>query len=71
MSRSKEKAYEGIEMNSAISWTTYIWLLTLEACEDLLESVKRLLFEHSDSSTESRDRHLNERFQILPPTAVP
>jgi hypothetical protein len=58
-------------MNRAISWTTYIWLLTMEACEDLLESVKRLLFEHSDPSTESRDHHRNERFRMLPPTAVP
>jgi len=57
-------------MNRAISWTTYIWLLTMEACEDLLEAVRRLFFEHSDPSTESRDRHLNERFRILPPTAV-
>jgi hypothetical protein len=57
-------------MNKAISWTTYIWLLTMEASEDLLESIRRLLFEHSDPSIESRDRHLNERFRILPSTAV-
>jgi len=58
-------------MNRAINWTTYIWLLTIEAAEDLLESVRRLLFEHSNPSTESRNPHLNERFRILPPTAVP
>jgi hypothetical protein len=70
MSRSEEKAYEGIEMNRAISWTTYIWLLTMEASEDLLESVKRLLFEHNDPATEIRNHQPNERFRILPPTAV-
>ena len=57
-------------MNQAISWLTYIWLLTMETCEDLLESVRRLLFEHSNPSTESRDHHLSDRFQILPPTAI-
>jgi hypothetical protein len=57
-------------MNKAISWTTYIWLLTVETSEDLLESAKRLLFEHNGPSTKSRDLHLNERFRILPPTAV-
>jgi hypothetical protein len=57
-------------MNRAISWITYIWLLTVETSEDLLESVKMLLFEHSDSAIDSRERHLNERFRILPPTAV-
>jgi len=57
-------------MNKAISWTTYIWLLTMEASEDLLESIRRLRFEHSHPSIESRDHHLNERFRILPPTAV-
>jgi hypothetical protein len=70
MSRSKQKAYEGIEMNTAIRWTTYIWLLTVEAYEDLLESIKRLLFEHSDSAPESRNPQLNERFRVLPPTAI-
>jgi len=53
-----------------MSWITYIWLLTVETSEDLLESVKMLLFEHSDSAIDSRERHLNERFRILPPTAV-
>jgi hypothetical protein len=70
MSHSKEKEREGIEMNRTISWTTYIWLLTMEAAEDLLESVRRLLFERSNPSTESRNPHLNDRFRILPPTAV-
>jgi hypothetical protein len=70
MSHSKEKAREGIEMNRTISWTTYIWLLTMEAAEDLLESVRRLLFEHSNPSAESRSSYLNDRFQILPPTTV-
>jgi len=57
-------------MNRAISWTTYIWLLTVETSEDLLESVKRFLFEHSNYSTENRERYLNETFRMLPPTAA-
>ena len=57
-------------MNKAISWITYIWLLTIEASEDLLESVRRRLFEHSDSAIEIRNPHLNDRFRILPPTPV-
>jgi hypothetical protein len=70
MSRSKERAREVIEMNKTISWITYIWLLTVEAAEDLLESVRRLLFERNNPSTESRNPYLNDRFRILPPTAV-
>jgi hypothetical protein len=57
-------------MNRAVSWITYIWLLTIETSEGMLESVKRRLFGHSDSATEIRNPQLNERFRILPPTAV-
>lgn len=57
-------------MNKTIRWTTYIWLLTVEASEDLFVSVKRLFFERSDASTEVREHYPNDRFRILPPTAV-
>lgn len=57
-------------MNRTIGLTTYIWLLTVEASVDILESVKRVLFERADSATETRNPHLNEGFRILPPTAV-
>jgi len=57
-------------MNRAINWITYIWLLTVEASEDMLESVKRRLFEHGDSATEIRKPQLKDSFRVLPPTAV-
>jgi len=57
-------------MNREIRLTTYVWLLTVEAAEDFLEFAKRLLFERTNSVTETRNPHLNERFYILPPTAV-
>jgi len=57
-------------MNKAISWITYIWLLTIEASEDLLESARRRLFERSDSATETRNPQLNDRYRILPPTPI-
>jgi len=57
-------------MNTMIKWTTYIWLLAIESSEDLLVSVKRLLFERNDTAIASRNPQLNERFRILPPTAV-
>jgi hypothetical protein len=57
-------------MNRAISWITYIWLLIIEASEDVLESAKSQLFEHNESATEIRNPQLNDRFRILPPTTA-
>jgi hypothetical protein len=57
-------------MNRTIRLTTYVWLLTVEASVDMLESLKRVLFERTNSATDTRDPHLNEGFRILPPTAI-
>jgi hypothetical protein len=57
-------------MNRGIRLTTYVLMLTVEAAEDFLEFVKRLIFERTNSETETRNPHLNDRFSILPPTAV-
>jgi len=57
-------------MNRVISWITYIWLLTIEASEYLLESARRRLFEHSDPAIEIRNPQLNDRFRMLPPTTT-
>ena len=57
-------------MNGKIRLTTYVLMLTVDAAEDLLESVKRFLFERANSTAEIRDPHLNEGFSIMPPTAI-
>lgn len=57
-------------MNKAISWVTYIWLLTIETSEDVLESVKERLFRHGGSAIAIRDPETNERFRLMPPTSV-
>jgi hypothetical protein len=57
-------------MNKSISWATYIWLLAIETSEDVLESIKKRLFERSNSSSEIRNPQTNERFQVLPPTTT-
>jgi hypothetical protein len=54
MSRSKEKAYEGIKMNRAINWITYIWLLTVETLEQLIESARWHFLDRDDAATEIR-----------------
>jgi len=57
-------------MNRKIRLTTYVLMLSVEATEDFLESVKRFIFERTNSTTETRTPHLNEGVSIMPPTAV-
>ena len=57
-------------MNRAISWITYIWLLTVEAWEQLIESARWHFLDHDDAATEIRKPQLKDGFRVLPPTAV-
>jgi hypothetical protein len=57
-------------MNKVISWTAYIWLLTVEACEQIVESVKERFSQRSYPSAEIRNKKLNDSCRIAPPTAV-
>jgi hypothetical protein len=57
-------------MNKVISWTAYLWLLTVEACEQAIESVKERFFERSYSAAEVRNKKLNDSCRVVPPTAV-
>jgi hypothetical protein len=70
MSRSKEKVYEGIKMNRAINWITYIWLLTVETWEQLIESARWHFLDRDDAATEIRKPQLKDSFRVLPTTAV-
>ena len=57
-------------MNKVISWTAYLWLLTVEAGEQAIESVKERFSERSYSSAEVRNTKLNDSCRLAPPTAV-
>ena len=57
-------------MNRAISWITYIWLLTVEAWEQLIESARWHFLDHDDAATEIRKPQLTDSFRVLPTTAV-
>jgi len=62
---------EGLmKMNKVISWTAYLWLLTVETWEQVVESVRERFFERSFSAAEIRDKKLNDSFRVLPPTVV-
>ena len=57
-------------MNKVISWTAYLWLLTVEAWEQLVESVRERFSERSYSTAEARTKKLNDSCRVAPPTAV-
>lgn len=57
-------------MNKVISWTAYLWLLTVETWEQVVESVRERFFERSFSAAEIRNKKLNDSCRLAPPTAV-
>jgi hypothetical protein len=57
-------------MNKLISWTAYLWLLTVEACEQMVESARERFSERSYSAAEVRNKKLNDSCRVVPPTAV-
>jgi hypothetical protein len=52
-------------MNKVISWTAYLWLLAIEAGEQLVESVRERY-----SAAEVRNTKSNDSCRLAPPTAV-
>ena len=59
-----------MKMNKVISWTAYLWLLTVEAWEQVIESVRERFSERSYSAAEVRNKKLNGSCRAAPPTAV-
>lgn len=57
-------------MNKVMSWTAYIWLLTVETWEQVVESIRERFSERSYSVGEVGNKKLNDSCRVVPPTAV-
>ncbi len=59
-----------MKMNKVISWIAYIWLLTVEAWEQVVESIKERFYDRSYSVGDVGNKKLNDSCRVVPPTAV-
>jgi hypothetical protein len=57
-------------MNKVISWTAYIWLLSVEAIEELAESASNRFFQRHHCAVEVRKKKVNDSCRVVPPTAI-